>query len=263
MDPEGPTCVLVSRCRARAFRTGSRWVPRHPCARRSSVSSGRRGQRRRVGLGQQDRVGCCVRGVLDALGHQRPCRCVRRVDQCLGIAPRGLAPGGEQLHHRRVAESERVVHVVDRRVEALRQLAHQRIRGVVEEEVGLVEVGLPGLAVGPHKAHRGQHEGQVAVDVRVDAEQQVAGTGHPPVPRRVERGLPGRGHGRPVAGLVAVVGVEVVLREHRVHVVDVRHVLEVARPSRGKWRSMGYPKRTGGLPGGTGSTSPARSSFTP
>src|ERR1700712_2662 len=34
-------------------------------------------------------------------------------------------------------------------------------------------------------------------------------------------------------------------------------------PSRRKWRSMGYPKRAGGLPGGTGSTSPGRSSFHP
>ena len=56
-------------------------------------------------------------------------------------------PGGEHLHDRPVGEPERVVGVVDRGVEPRRELGHHRRRGVVEELVGLVEVGLAGLPV--------------------------------------------------------------------------------------------------------------------
>ncbi len=63
----------------------------------------------------------------------------------------------------------------------------------------------------------------------VHAQQQVTGRGQLAVRRVVERGLPGLRHLRRVAGGPGVVGVEVVLREHRVLVVDPRCVLEIAR----------------------------------
>ena len=220
----------VSRRTAWASRTGRRWVPRHPCARRSTRrarSSWSAAACRPATAGSRSRsrsqpfsMPCATSARAAAVGALTSASALRQAR---------LAPGGEHLHHRRVAESQRVVGVVDRRVEALRRARPSAASDAsLRKRSALSKSGFPDCPSGRTRPIEASTNGRSRLTCALMPSSRS------PVPvirwsRAASKAVCQAGRDRgAVAGLVVVVGVEVVLREHGVHVVDVRHVLEVA-----------------------------------
>ena len=121
------------------------------------------------------------------------------------------------------------IGVVDRGVEPAGDLGVEIIGDAVEELVDSVVVGLAARAVGLHESDACKCEGQVALDVGVDAEHEVAARRHGAVIGGVEGDLPG-GRDRVVSpGVPGVESVEVEAGEDDVLVIDERRVLEEGR----------------------------------
>ena len=119
------------------------------------------------------------------------------------------------------------VGVVDRRIEAAGDLGVQVVAHPVEELVDAVVVRLAARAVRLDHPDALEDEREIALDMRVHAEQEVAGGGHRAVGGGVEGDRPRRRRGP--AGVPGIVGAEVVLAEHGRLVVDERGVLEERR----------------------------------
>ena len=136
--------------------------------------------------------------------------------------------------------SERVVHAL---VEPLGQLRDQRQRHRVEQRVDLVVVGLLGRTVRPAEPGRRHRQREVVVDVRVEAEEEVAGRGDPAVPRRVEGDLPGPRHrGRVGVRGPGVERAQVVLGEHGDRVVGPARIGVVAGLPGAPGVRLGHPQ---------------------
>ena len=176
-------------------------------------------------------------GSTEPARRRRP-RCCRRPGarsggrgshETLGVAPCDFPPGGNHLEYAGVVGGARQVGVVDRRVEAARDLCIQVVSDAVQEHVDAVVIGLAARPVGFHEPDAGEDERQVALDVGIDAQREVAGRGHRVAVGGSEGDRPGRwdvGGAPPAPG---VIGVEVEAGEDGVLVVDERGVLEERR----------------------------------
>ena len=121
------------------------------------------------------------------------------------------------------------LRVVDRRIEATGDLGVQVVGDAVEENVHAVVIGLAAGAVGLHEPDAGERERQVALDVGVDAQREVALRVHRAVGGGLERDRPRRGDVVAPTRVPGVEGVEVQAGEDGVLVVDEPGVLEERR----------------------------------
>ena len=130
----------------------------------------------------EDRIRVGLRLRLDRSGRERPGARIRGVHVGLGVEPGLLAEVPNGLEHGLLVARRRCVGRAEDRVIALTQFSLERVGDRSEELVHLVVVGLARAPVRLHEPDRGERVGEVAVDVRVHAQQQVAD------PRDVGRG---------------------------------------------------------------------------
>ena len=178
-----------------------------------------------------------------------------RGGQQLGVAPRLLTPRRQRLELQEVAERAEPGSDAHRRVVAGRDLVDEGRDHHVEDAIDAIVVGLARGPVGSDEADRVQREGQIAVDMGAQAEQQVARRGGLPAIGGVERDLPRR---RRAAGcLPGVPRGEVEVGEDGVVVIQPRAVGEERRigsappppPSRSCGRRRARRPRCGRSPG--------------
>ncbi len=142
------------------------------------------------------------------------------------MPPRRLPPARDALEEHEIVEGRRQIGVVDRRVEAAGDLGNEVVGHTVEDLIHAIVIRLPAGAVRLDEPDAVEDEREVALDVCVDAEEQIAVRGNGTISCRVERDSPRRRDRSSPFRRPGVVGGEVVAREEDVLVIHEGCVVE-------------------------------------